>query len=557
MMGFLPRCACASAGVLALALVPGMAAAGDSPPTGSVRLVIGFRHELSSDQEVALVQAVGMTVVQQLPELDVVVATAATSQLAPVRDALRQTAGVEYEQIDPRASAMDAVPSDPLVGSQYALGTMHVFDAWAYSRGSAMVRVAVLDTGVDYTHPDLVGRVDLGADEVQLDGDPMEGAAGFTHGTHVAGIIGAIAGNGIGISGAAPDTRILAVRVLDATGSGYASDIAAGVIDATDAGASVINLSLGGSTASPALQSALVYARLHGAVPVCAAGNEGATSLLYPAAFPECIAVAATDSADAHAEFSNAGAELDVSAPGVNILSTLGGGTYGYASGTSMATPYVSAVAALVLATGVPPDDVQSRLQQTADDLGPVGYDTQFGAGRVNALRAVNPSATMPPPVVVPPPAVAPPPAGIPTPSTSPSPAPPPSSSPSSPLTPVTAPKVVRGAWQSSRAGIRRSCGARTHPCRWRYRRPIYLSVGLARRGAGRTVVRIVFDRLSGRAAHRVLDLRARVSRSSRTIVVTRSRRLVRGHWRVRSFERLASGRWVSIDRHAYFDVTR
>ncbi len=290
-------------------------------------------------------------------------------------------------EIDSTVTSLD----DPNEAAQWGLDAASYKAAWPTTTGAG-VTVAVVDSGVRATHQDLAGAVLHGTDFVSAGGDGMSDPNG--HGTHVAGIIAARS-NGVGGLGGAPSVRILPVRVLDASGSGYTSDVASGIIYAADHGARVVNLSLGGPTASPSLEQAMQYANSKGAVVVAAAGNdaESGNAPLYPAAYPEAIAVAAVDSSLARASFSQYGAYVDLAAPGVNILSSWSSSdaSYAYASGTSMAAPFVSAAAALVYAhePKFHAGDVTRRLEATATDLGTPGWDAYYGHGFVNPSSAV------------------------------------------------------------------------------------------------------------------------------------------------------------------------
>ena len=285
------------------------------------------------------------------------------------------------------------VPSnDPYRSEQWALDALGAERLWTVSRGARQI-VAVIDSGVDGTHPDLVGQVLGGVDYVDVGGTGWTDPYG--HGTHVAGIIAAVAGNGIGIAGLAPDARILPVRALDADGGGWESDIAKGLIWAADHGATVINCSLGGPDAADAVRVAVAYAVTRGAVVVAAAGNERGQGNppSYPAAFalPGELGVAATTSARVSARYSDTGSYISLAAPGDAILSTLDA-SYSKLSGTSMAAPYVSAAVALVraVAPALGPIDVTRVLTNTADDLETPGRDDATGAGLIDPLRAVE-----------------------------------------------------------------------------------------------------------------------------------------------------------------------
>ena len=281
---------------------------------------------------------------------------------------------------------------DPLEPQQWGLAAAGFRGAWPATTGGGVI-VAVIDTGVRRTHQDLAGAVLPGIDLVTGSGDGSNDQNG--HGTHVAGIIAARR-NGVGGTGGAPGVAIMPIRVLDANGSGYTSDVAQGIIYATDHGARVVNLSLGGPQPSSSLQTAIQYARSHGVVVVAAAGNYGAQGnpIVYPGAYPEAVAVAAVDSNLQHASFSETGSYVDIAAPGVNVLSDWGNAdnAYAWASGTSMATPFVSAAAALVVATHPTFTSTQviDQLEATATDLGAPGVDPVFGAGLVNPALAVQ-----------------------------------------------------------------------------------------------------------------------------------------------------------------------
>lgn len=274
-----------------------------------------------------------------------------------------------------------ASPNDPLYSYQWMHPMVRSLDAWsaAGDRGNGIM-VGVIDTGVDASNPDLAGKVVAGSDFVSADQDPTDEDG---HGTHVAGIIAATADNDAGGVGIAPKATIYAVRALGPDG-GYASDIASGIIEAVDAGSSVINLSLGATQPMPVIQAALQYALAHGAVPVCAAGNDGSSTLIWPAAYPECIAVGAVDQTGAKASFSNYGPGLDITAPGVRIYSSVLGDNFAIYSGTSMASPVVAGSIALLRAQGLDGPAARTRLLDTAWDKGAAGYDTTYGAGIVD-----------------------------------------------------------------------------------------------------------------------------------------------------------------------------
>ena len=234
--------------------------------------------------------------------------------------------------------------NDPYLSKQWALQGI---PALSINGGSTEVLIAILDTGIDQEHEDLAGMViaSVNFSESQTASD-VNG-----HGTHIAGIIAAATNNGIGVAGIAPKARLLNVKVADDNGVVWPSAVAKGIIWAVDNGAKVINMSLVIPTSSPALEQAIDYAWSKGVVLVAGAGNGIKSIPMYPAYYTKVIAVAATDVDGNVWAKSNYGDWVDVYAPGVEIYSTLPGDNYGYQSGTSMATAYVSAVAALALTT--------------------------------------------------------------------------------------------------------------------------------------------------------------------------------------------------------------
>jgi subtilisin/minor extracellular protease Epr len=274
---------------------------------------------------------------------------------------------------------------------------------WGYDNKGIGVNVCVIDTGIDYTHPDLNDNYKGGYDFVNDDADPLDDNG---HGTHCAGIAAA-ENNSIGVVGVAPNASLYAVKVLDRLGSGWLSDCIAGIEWAVDNNMDVVSMSWGSSVYSAALEDACNAAYSAGLVLVAAAGNDGdgdatTNEYSYPAAYDSVIAVGATDSSDAIASFSNSGPYLELAAPGVNIYSTLPtyrvtltrtyGYDYGTLSGTSMACPHVSGVAALVIASDptLTNEEVRYRLNSTADDLGAVGWDAAYGYGLVDADGAAG-----------------------------------------------------------------------------------------------------------------------------------------------------------------------
>lgn len=281
---------------------------------------------------------------------------------------------------------------DPLLSQQWALKTLAASTIWSLTQGNG-VTVAVVDTGVNGRHPDLGGRVLAGYNVVSNANAGNTDSNG--HGTHVAGIIAATANNGIGVAGLAPQTQILPVKVVDSKGASNTGYLAEGIVWATNHGAKVINVSMGGSTADPNLNSAVQYAWSKNVVIAAAAGNEkqSGNKKHYPAAFSNVLGVGAVDSSWRVASFSNTGSYVDVVAPGVKIESTYTSPSYALMTGTSMATPYVAATAALTVAragSGYTAKDVVRDILSSARDIGSGGWDTSSGYGMVQPLSAVT-----------------------------------------------------------------------------------------------------------------------------------------------------------------------
>jgi thermitase len=255
------------------------------------------------------------------------------------------------------------------------------------------VKVGIVDTGVDAGHPDLAGKIEdcAAASDGVVESDGC--ADDNDHGTHVSGTIAAVANNGIGIAGVAFDSPLGHCRALfGPRGVGSTAEVANCIAHLAEHGAKVISMSLGGppsTTLREAVESA--YANGAGSLLVAAAGNEGDSTATYPAAYPEVVSVAATDRADRRAPFSNANADVEVAAPGVDILSTVRGGGYAELSGTSMAAPHAAGVAAQIWSRdpGLSAAEVRARLDAAVDDLGEPGRDSSFGYGRVNLALAL------------------------------------------------------------------------------------------------------------------------------------------------------------------------
>lgn len=276
--------------------------------------------------------------------------------------------------------------NDPFVSSQWFHANIHTKEAWKKTLGSSKVIVAVIDDGVDLKHRELSSHIVNPYDVITGTQTNPKGE----HGTHVAGIIAASVENSVGGAGVAPNTSIMPINVFSGDVA-YTSDIIDGIHYAVDHGAKIINMSLGGDTYSQSFNDAIQYAYNHGVLVVAAAGNESSSAPSYPAAYNHVISVSSTTSRDTVSSFSNYGTSIDLAAPGSYILSTIPNNNYLYMSGTSMASPVVTGVAALVWAYRpyLTADQIAQDLFQTADDLGARGKDPYYGYGRVNAQKAL------------------------------------------------------------------------------------------------------------------------------------------------------------------------
>ena len=364
------------------------------PPDGLVKVLIGFKEKPGPAQQ-AMVQGVGGKIKYTYHIVDAIAASIPENAI----DALQKNPNVTHVELDIKVYALEEELDNSWGVKRIGAGIVH--DGGNVGTG---IKVAIIDSGIDYSHPDLDGNYVSGYDFVNDDDDPMDDNG---HGTHVAGTVAA-EDDESGVVGVAPAASLYALKVLDSGGSGDYSDVIAALQWCVDNGIQVTNNSYGssgvpGETVKAAFDDSAAAGVLH----VAAAGNSGnppgrGDNVEYPAAYDSVIAVAATDQNDKRARWSSTGPDLELSAPGVAINSTLLGGGYGEKMGTSMASPHVAGTAALVLVwaanLGWTNDDVRAQLQDTADDLGASGRDSLYGYGLVNAAEAAGLSGGTPDP---------------------------------------------------------------------------------------------------------------------------------------------------------------
>ncbi len=387
----------------------------DTPVSGQI--IVKFNSQYTTAQINEHLQQYNAHISKTIEGINQTVVTVPSGQEEIIMQKLQNDGYAQTVQRDYTTHAF-FTPNDPGLNLQYGIknngqailgktGNPHsdinVEPAWDVTQGNG-VKVAILDTGINLNHPDLASKVIL---QKSFISNTVEDGSG--HGTHVAGIIAADTNNAAGVAGTCPGCKLLIGKVLDDKGSGTTSNATAGITWAADNGAKVINMSLGTTDPSTAslYAQAVNYALSKGAVVVAAAGNDGTSQLNWPAAASGVISVGATTNKDQKASFSNYGSYVQIAAPGDNILSTGPDHTfdmipngydfsspYMYLSGTSMATPYVSGVAALIASTsfGTSPQAIANRLYSTADKI--TGTGSYWIHGRVDAALAVGTAPT-------------------------------------------------------------------------------------------------------------------------------------------------------------------
>jgi thermitase len=371
---------------------------------GSAIYLIQFQPNVSTEERDAIIAQMGGVLLRWLPALHVakvqlILPTNQQGRQAMLSQVSSQSAIAMIEadlMVEGVFDVNDPATLDPT--KSYTPPLLHLFPAWDYTTGSRDVVIAVLDSGITNAHPEFTDRILPGYDFINDDNDPEDDHG---HGTHVAGIAAAAINNGIGMAGICGECSILPVKVLNKNNAGTWSGVAEGLVYAVDQGADIVVLSLGSKTKSQIIEEAVNYAIAHNVLIVAAAGNANSADNFYPAAFDGVLGVGATDKNDEKWILSNFGTQVDVVAPGDGIYSTFNNiadsaGGYAVLSGTSMATPHVAGLAGLLLTQNPTRTaaELLSLIETTATDLGQLGYDNQFGFGRIDALAALQAEET-------------------------------------------------------------------------------------------------------------------------------------------------------------------
>jgi subtilisin family serine protease len=372
-----------------------------SPPTlaakpGRVQLLVKFAPHVHGRTAVAIVRGAGAQPVRVIRDLRVRVLSVPAARASAVLRNLRSSSSVVFAERDGIARIADTTPNDPYWPNETSQMHVNASQAWDLTRGSPQVVIAVLDTGVDSSQPDLQGSFVAGYDFVNNDADPSDDHG---HGTQAAGVAVARGNNLLGVAGYCWSCSVMGVKVLDSSGSGSMATVAQGITWAADHGARVISMSLAGSAGYSTLQSAVQYAHNKGAVLVAAAGNYGSSAPMYPAAYPQVLSVAGSNPDDTLNANSDYGSWVKVAAPWCH-WTTAKGSLFGTYCGTSSATPAVAGIAALAfsLSPTVTNTQVEQALQSsTAPVFGSrfVQYGRVDALGTLLALGSV-PSGTAP-----------------------------------------------------------------------------------------------------------------------------------------------------------------
>jgi thermitase len=391
------------------------------------RILVKFHDGILPDHARNVIAALGARDADEIPGIGVhILDLPSQADERAFVSAFQRRAEVEFAELDRILQPADVTPNDPwYAGGEWHLPKISAASAWSTTTGSAEVIVAILDSGVDNTHEDLADNMVPGWNIYNNNSDTSDVNG---HGTNVAGAAAARSNNALGVASVCWNCKIMPVRITDSTGYSTYSAVASGLNWATDHGARVANISFIVSDSST-VTTAAKYFQSKGGVVAVSAGNY--STFDSTADNPYMLTVSATDIYDAHSDFSNYGNNIDVSAPEA-VYTTVRGGGYMYAGGTSFSAPIVAGVAALVMSVNpsLTGSQVQDVVKQSADDLGTSGWDVYFGWGRVNAARAVTMAGGAPQPTASP----------TPTPIATPSPTPTPSADTTAPSVTITSP---------------------------------------------------------------------------------------------------------------------
>jgi|GEM_PF-3335204 len=386
----------------------------DAPDYAPDEIIVKFKPEVNFSQIKKILSKHGISKTEKLlkveprrafpPLLNLYKLKVSGQSLARIIELLKKEPYVEYADLNYRAQPLDLIPNDPYFNLQWGLWEIKAPQAWDIETGQPFITVAIIDLGINHSHPDLNanlwhnpgeipndnldndqnGFIDdvIGWDFRENDNDP----SGDNHGTMVTGVCGAVSNNSLGIAGTNWFSKIMPLRIY------WSNEVVNALIYAADNGARVINMSFGFPYEITYISNALEYAYSQGAVLVAATGNDASDTLSFPASHPKVIAVGASDYNDNRAGFSNYGKNLSFLAPGISIYTTTGNNSYDIASGTSLAAPIVSGLAALLLSKNpaLTNLEVYEILKQSADDLQPPGWDFYTGWGRINAFQALS-----------------------------------------------------------------------------------------------------------------------------------------------------------------------
>jgi len=356
-------------------------------------LLVGLRAGVSRARAEEVYGERGARLRQEYSRINVHVLEVPPALQDAIEHALSLLPEVQFVEKN-RLLAPDFVPNDALYSNQWHLQKISAPLAWNISQGTLGVTIAILDSGVDATHPDLAAKLVPGYNFYDNNTNTTDV---YGHGTMVAGVAAALSNNGTGVASVAWQNPLMPIRVTDLQGYASVSAIAQALTWAVDHEAKVLNLSFSGVAGSATIRNAAQYVVSKGGVVVAAAGNCGCTD--STAENPYVLSVSATDSNDTLASFSSRGSFVDLSAPGVSIYTTTRGGGYGPASGTSFSSPLTAGVVALIMSANpdLTPSEIETLLEATTDDLGTSGYDSLFGFGRVNAYEALATVVGVPP----------------------------------------------------------------------------------------------------------------------------------------------------------------